>query len=102
MVKNPPADAGDTGLIPDPGRPTCRRAAKPVGYIRGACALEPGGSEPWSPSSATREATAKRSLCAATKERSPLTATKENAHTAQPTRDDLARPKIIKFLKKNT
>ena len=68
-----------------------------MGHIRGACALEPGGSEPWSPSSATGEATAKRSLCAATKERSPLTATKENTHTAQPTREDLAQPKILNF-----
>ena len=29
-VKNPPANAGDTGSIPDWGYPTCHRAAKPV------------------------------------------------------------------------
>ena len=31
MVKNPPANAGDTGPIPDPGIATCHEAAnKPV------------------------------------------------------------------------
>ena len=29
-VKNPPANAGDTGSIPGPEDPTCRRATKPV------------------------------------------------------------------------
>ena len=29
-VKNPPANAGDEGLIPDRGSPTCHRATKPV------------------------------------------------------------------------
>ena len=27
-VKNPPANAGNTGVIPVPGKPTCLRAAK--------------------------------------------------------------------------
>ena len=33
VVKNPPANAGDTGLIPDPGGShilSCRGAAKPI------------------------------------------------------------------------
>ena len=30
VVKNPPANAGDTGLIPVQGDPTCRGAIKPV------------------------------------------------------------------------
>ena len=30
MVKNPPANAGDTGLIPGPEDPTCHEATKPV------------------------------------------------------------------------
>ena len=30
VVKNPPANAGDTGSIPGPGRSTCRGATKPV------------------------------------------------------------------------
>lgn len=29
-VKNPPADAGDTGSTPGPGRPTCRGAPEPT------------------------------------------------------------------------
>ena len=29
MVKNPPANAGDTGLILDPEDPMCRRASRP-------------------------------------------------------------------------
>ena len=30
MVKNLPANAGDTGLIPGPEDPTCCEATKPV------------------------------------------------------------------------
>ena len=30
MVKYPPAGAGDLGLIPEPGDPTCRRTARLV------------------------------------------------------------------------
>ena len=41
VVKNPPCNAGDTGLIPGPGRPTCLRATKPVCPSYWACALEP-------------------------------------------------------------
>ena len=42
MVKNPPANAGDTGSIPDPERkdPTCCGVTKPVHQNYGACALQ--------------------------------------------------------------
>ena len=30
VVRNPPASAGDMGMIPGPEDPTCRRATKPV------------------------------------------------------------------------
>ena len=30
VVKNPPANAGNTGLIPGLGRSTCHRATKPL------------------------------------------------------------------------
>ena len=66
VVKNPSANLGDTGLIPDPGISTCHRAAKPMGHSLepvlwslGATTAEALG--PWSPCSATREATAVRS-----------------------------------------
>ena len=32
VVKNPPANAGDTGLSPDPGRSHMRGATKPVSH----------------------------------------------------------------------
>ena len=32
VVKNPPANAGDTGLSPGPEDPTCYRATKPVSH----------------------------------------------------------------------
>ena len=44
VAPNLPAKAGDTGLTPGPGRPTCREATKPVGHNYGAHAphrLEP-------------------------------------------------------------
>ena len=42
MVKNPPANAGDTGSISDPERkdPTCCGVTKPVHHNYGACALQ--------------------------------------------------------------
>ena len=30
VVQNPPANAGDIGLIPSPGRSACHKATKPV------------------------------------------------------------------------
>ena len=32
VVENRPANAGDTGSIPDLGRSTCCRATKPLGH----------------------------------------------------------------------
>ena len=40
VLKNPSANAGDTGSIPDPGDLTSCGAAKPVCHNYGACALE--------------------------------------------------------------
>ena len=40
MVRNPPANAGDMGLIPDPGRPHIGRASKLVCHNCGVYALE--------------------------------------------------------------
>ena len=37
-VKNPPANAGETGSIPDPGRPHCRGATQPTRCNFRACA----------------------------------------------------------------
>ena len=52
VVKNPPANAGDMGLIPDLGRSSCHRATKPMCHNCWACAcvLEPGKCNTWSPS----------------------------------------------------
>ena len=73
-VKNPPASAGDTGLIPDPGRshmPWSNEAhgpsSQPGLQSRKATAAEPRALEPCS---ATREATTVRS-CAPQIENSP-------------------------------
>ena len=48
VVKNPPANGGDTGSIPGPGRdPTCRRATKPLCHNYWACTLEPASHNYW-------------------------------------------------------
>ena len=48
VVKNPPANAGDTGSSPGPGEdPTCREAMKPVRHNYWACALEPMSHNYW-------------------------------------------------------
>ena len=76
MVKNPPANAGDTGSSPGPGRSHNYRA----------CALEPMSHKYQSPHAysqcATREVTAMRSPCTATK-RSPHLPQLEKACTQQ-------------------
>ena len=46
MVRNLPANAGDTGSLPDPGRP--HMPCVPVHLICRACALEPGSHNYWS------------------------------------------------------
>ena len=47
VVKNPSANARDTGSIPGPGDPTCCGATKPILHNYGACALEPTGCSYW-------------------------------------------------------
>ena len=45
-VKNPPANAGDMGQIPNQD-PTCHGATKPVRHNYWACALELGSHDSW-------------------------------------------------------
>ena len=47
VVKNPPANAGDMGLSPGPGRSTCRRAIKPRCHNYWVFALEPASHNYW-------------------------------------------------------
>ena len=47
VITNPPANAGDTGLIPDLRDPTCHGTIKPVCHNYCVCALEPGGHNYW-------------------------------------------------------
>ena len=67
--------------------PTGRRATKPVRHNYWACTLEPASHNYWSspaysPCSATREATAMRSLCTSTKS-NPCSLQLEKARTQQ-------------------
>ena len=89
MVKNPPANAGDTGSVPGPGRFTqaeeklspCTITTAPVLQSPGAAATE--ASEPESPVSATREGAAVRGLSTATREEPPLQARPSTAKNTQ-------------------
>ena len=73
VVKNPPANAGDTGLIPSPGRSHMPWGNKTwVPELLSLCSraselqlLKPECSGAHAPQ--TREATAMRSLCTATR-----------------------------------
>ena len=47
VVKNPPANAGDTVSSPGPGRSHVRGATKPVRHNYWACALEPASHNYW-------------------------------------------------------
>ena len=47
VVGNPPANAGDTGSIPGPGRSHMPGATKPVRHNYWACALEPVNHNYW-------------------------------------------------------
>ena len=76
VVKNPPANAGDTGSIPDPGR-------SHVPWSNEAQASQLQSNEPvlYSPGASTTKANVPRSLCSATREatvlRSPHTDARE-------------------------
>ena len=52
VVKNPPVNAGDMGLIPDSGRSHMLQATKPTYHNSRACTLETGSRncEPMCPS----------------------------------------------------
>ena len=47
VVKNPPANAGDTASIPGLGRSHMHRATKPGHHNYWACSLEPGSCDYW-------------------------------------------------------
>ena len=70
VVKNPHANAGDMGLIPDPEDPTCLRTSSPCITLKPV--LE-------SPGTATAEATTMRSPPTATGEQPLLATTKESS-----------------------
>ena len=87
VVRNPPANAGDTGLIPGLGRshmPRSSQICEPQLLSLLSRAREPQLLSPraQSPCSATREATAMRSLGTTTKS-SPRSLQLEKAHAQQ-------------------
>ena len=78
VVKNPPANARDTGSITDPGGSQSHRAMKPMHHHCWACTLQPGSPNCWSPGAlepvlrrrspcSAGEATAVRSQCPASR-----------------------------------
>ena len=84
MVKNPPANAGDTGSSPGPGRshmPRSNWARVPQLLSLRSRAREP---QLLSPRATTTEAHAPRTR-AAQQEKPPLTTTRESPHTATKT-----------------
>ena len=97
MVKNPPANAGDTGSIRDPGRwmphveeqlSPCTVTVEPVLWSPGAETAE--ACAPKSSCSTAREATVLRHAHTASREKPPLSAVREkpesNKDPAQPER----------------
>ena len=87
VVMNLPANAGDTGSSPGPGRshmPQSNQAREPQLLSLRSRAREPQPLSPRAQSScsATREATTMRSLRTATEEQPPLAAARESANTA--------------------
>ena len=88
--KNSPANAGDTGLIPDPGRfhmPSWNEACRPELLSPCSRAHKPLLLSPrtWSLCSTTGEAAAVRSVSATAREKPPLSATRESPSTAMKT-----------------
>ena len=80
VIKNLPANEGDLGWIPGPGRSHMLWTAKLMCHNYWACALEPGNHHYWARAPRvpkTREATMMRSPHTATREQPPLTTTRE-------------------------
>ena len=95
VVESLPANVGDTGSSPGPGRshmPWSNKAHAPQllslhsrarePQLLSPCTTTTEAHVPWSPCSATREATAMRSTCTATKS-SPRSPQLEKARTQQ-------------------
>ena len=102
VVKNPPANAGDTSLSPGLGRSHMPRSNKPMRHSYWACALEPTSHNHWSPRTyspcfTTREATAMRSLCTTTKNspRSPQLEESPHATVKKTQRSQKLKKKIF-------
>ena len=109
VVKNPAANAGDTGSIPGPGGSQvpqsnkgrepqlpnlCSRAREPQPPSPGAAATESRAT--WSPCSTTRGATARKSLHTATGELGPNACNQRQS--LPPPRPSAAKTKPIKLL----
>ena len=80
VEKSLPANAGDTGSTPDPGRSHMLQSNRARGHSYQACALEPRSCNYWSPRTlepmlCNRQAIEVRSPCTATTQK-PNTATK--------------------------
>ena len=101
-VKNPPANAGDAGLIPGPGRCHVLHSKQlSLGHNHWASVLEPRSHSywahvPYSLCPAMREATARRSLCPAMREQPPLTATREKPAQQGRPRAAINKKQILK------
>ena len=108
--KNPPASAGDTDLIPGPGRSHMRLSPRATTYW--ACALEPGSRKHWAhvpqllklarhrAHAPHQEKPLQWEVHAPQLERSPLLATAREK-PAQQQRPSAARKEINKIKEKN-
>ena len=102
-LKNLPANAGDTGLIPDPGSPMCRGATKSLCHKSWASPLDAGSHNYWAHEQQLRKPThPKPTFCNKNRHRSekPMHHNEEQslfaATRAKPHgNEDVARPKII-------
>lgn len=88
MVKDPPANAADTSLIPSPEDSICWEATKPMGYNYWARAPQ-------------QEKYRNAKLRRATREQPPLAATKERPWAAAETQHGRKQNKQNRVLKNN-
>ena len=103
MVENLPANAGDTGLIPDPGwshvlQSNCWACALgPAGRSSWAWVITAEAHAPQSLCSVPGEATAAKSRCTTSGEQPPLTTAREKPQQQRPS---TAKKKENSFFKK--